>query len=289
MRTEKEMLDLIINTAKEDERIRAVLMEGSRADKNALKDIFQDYDIVYVVNDVAPFYNNTEYIKRFGELLMLQMPETMRGPANDGHFGYLMQFADGNRIDLTFDTAENCEDKKDDTPLIVLLDKDGIFRQEDYNTDDRNFHVKPPNENDYFSSCNDFWWLCGMNIAKGIWRDELPIVMYMMNTWMRNELHYMIDYYIGIKNDFKVSAGKCGKYYKNFLSERHYNMYKATYSDAEYENIWKAVFTAGELFRELAIEVGEHFNYDYLHEDDRKVTAFMKHIKNLPKDAKEIY
>ena len=29
MRTEKEMLDLIINTAIEDERIRAVIMNGS--------------------------------------------------------------------------------------------------------------------------------------------------------------------------------------------------------------------------------------------------------------------
>lgn len=41
MRTEKEMYDLIINTAKEDERIRAVYMNGSRTNVNAPKDIFQ--------------------------------------------------------------------------------------------------------------------------------------------------------------------------------------------------------------------------------------------------------
>lgn len=40
MRTEQEMLDLILNTAKEDERIRAVIMNGSRANKNVSKDCF---------------------------------------------------------------------------------------------------------------------------------------------------------------------------------------------------------------------------------------------------------
>ena len=49
MRTEQEMLDLIINTAKEDHRIRAVYMEGSRTNPKVPRDIFQDYDIEYIV------------------------------------------------------------------------------------------------------------------------------------------------------------------------------------------------------------------------------------------------
>ena len=49
MRSEQEMFDLILNTAKEDERIRAVMMNGSRANPNAPRDCFQDYDIVYFV------------------------------------------------------------------------------------------------------------------------------------------------------------------------------------------------------------------------------------------------
>ena len=51
MRSEQEMFDLILNTAREDKRIRAVYMNGSRTNPNAPKDIFQDYDIVYVVRD----------------------------------------------------------------------------------------------------------------------------------------------------------------------------------------------------------------------------------------------
>jgi aminoglycoside 6-adenylyltransferase len=35
MRTEREMLDLIINTARNDERVRAVIMNGSKVNPNA--------------------------------------------------------------------------------------------------------------------------------------------------------------------------------------------------------------------------------------------------------------
>ncbi|MDR2558472.1 MAG: aminoglycoside 6-adenylyltransferase [Oscillospiraceae bacterium] len=283
MRTEKEMLDLIINTAKEDERIRAVIMNGSRANPSVPKDIFQDYDICYIVEDVAPFFNNKEYIKRFGELLMLQMPETMRGAENDGNFAYLMQFADGNRIDLSF-TSEKYED--DGEPASVLLDKDNDLPS--VGTDDKIYHVKSPTENDYFSCCNDFWW-CSMNVAKGIWRDELPYAMEMYNDVVRKELHSMIDWYVGMKNNFAVSVGKSGKYYKNYLSEKQYEMYRATFSGADYDYVWKSLFKAGDLFRSVALGVGVHFGFTYLHEDDRRVCAYLKHVQKLPKDAKEVY
>ena len=57
-RSEQEMLDLIIQTANEDDRVLAVMMNGSRADVHVKKDIYQDYDIVYFVDDVAPFWDN---------------------------------------------------------------------------------------------------------------------------------------------------------------------------------------------------------------------------------------
>ena len=46
MRSEQEMLDLIVGIAREDKCIRAVIMNGSRANPNAPRDFFQDFDIV---------------------------------------------------------------------------------------------------------------------------------------------------------------------------------------------------------------------------------------------------
>src|SRR5258708_8892078 len=123
MRSESEMPHLIIETAREDDQIRAVIMNGSRANPNAPRDPFQDYDIVYLVKDVAPFWKNLEWIKRFGELMILQMPEDMQdpSPANDGGFIYLMQFMDGNRIDLSIYPVSDLETLESASDNIVLL------------------------------------------------------------------------------------------------------------------------------------------------------------------------
>lgn len=66
MRKEKEMFDLIISTAQRDDRIRAVYMNGSRTNKKVKKDLLQDYDIVYVVKQNRPFYEDKYWIDIFG-------------------------------------------------------------------------------------------------------------------------------------------------------------------------------------------------------------------------------
>ena len=75
MRDEKEMLGLIIETARLDERIKAVWMNGSRANPHAKRDLFQDYDIVYLVEETKPFYEDASWIDRFGERLYAQRPD----------------------------------------------------------------------------------------------------------------------------------------------------------------------------------------------------------------------
>ena len=122
MRTQQEMFDLIINTAKSDERIRASLLVGSRANPTAPKDEYQDYDVCYFVTDMKPFFDNPSWIEEhFGKPLIMQTPETMRGADGGGHFTYLMIFPDGNRIDLTFNYTKYIDNGE---PAITLLDKD---------------------------------------------------------------------------------------------------------------------------------------------------------------------
>ena len=77
MRSEEEMMNLILQVAKDDERVRAVYLNGSRTNPNAPKDCFQDYDVVYVVTDTKPYYENHDWINHFGTVLYMQMPEYM--------------------------------------------------------------------------------------------------------------------------------------------------------------------------------------------------------------------
>ena len=128
MRNEKEMLELILTKAEEIDTIRLVEMNGSRVSSTAKKNPFQDYDIVYYVEDIDSFLKDHSWVDYFGERILLQMPDQMViPPANSRRksFSYLMLFTDGNRIDLTL-TPVNLAEKylKSNEARKILLDKD---------------------------------------------------------------------------------------------------------------------------------------------------------------------
>jgi aminoglycoside 6-adenylyltransferase len=288
MRTEQEMLDLILDTARQDERIRAVIMNGSRANPNAPRDCFQDFDIVYVVTDVAPFEHNYDWIKRFGELMILQMPEDMQDPPpqGDGHFVYLMQFADGNRIDLGIYPLDKLDELTQDSLGLLLLDKDGTIEPFPP-ASERDYLPTPPTAKAFFDCCNEFWWVSPY-VAKGLWRQEILYAKYFSDV-VRDQLSRMIDWYIGVQTRFSRSPGKFGKYVQRYLESELWDLLLRTYSDAQYEHTWEALYAMGELFRRLAIQVAGHFGFDYPYGDDERVSAHLRHVHNLPRDAKEMY
>jgi aminoglycoside 6-adenylyltransferase len=289
VRSEQEMLELIVNTAQNDDRIRAVIMNGSRANPNARRDIFQDFDIVYLVTDVASFRDDPSWINRFGEIMILQMPEAMQDPPpnNDGGFAYLMQFTDGNRIDLGLFPLAKLHELKGDSLSRLLLDKDGIFEP-----------FAPPSESDYLprpptakafeDCCNEFWWVCPY-VAKGLWREEIVYAKCMLDQVVREQLEKMLAWYVGVQTGFLGNPGKFGKYLDRYLEPELWDMLQKTYADAGYDNTWDALFAMCALFRLIATRVAEHFGFDYLQGDDDRVSAHLEHVRLLPKDATEMY
>lgn len=278
MRTEQEMFDLILNFAKKDTRVRAVYMNGSRTNPNAPKDVYQDYDIVYVVDNFESFTADHSWIDQFGERLILQMPEAMRYPSGAGHFNWMMLFTDGNRLDLTLIPVQKPELIDKDSLTIKLLDKDGILPIFPIASDE-DYKVKPPTELFYLSCCNNFWW-CLQNIAKGIAREELPYAMLMYHNIVREELHDMISWYVGTITDFSVSSGKMGKYFNKFLPSELYEQYTRTYSDGDYNHLWNAVFTACDLFHLKAVQVGSYLGYPYNRKDEEGIRTYLAAVKN---------
>ena len=289
MRSEQEMLELIVGTAKKDERIRAVVLNGSRANPNAPRDPFQDFDVVYYVTDVTPFRHNHEWIKRFGEIMILQMPEAMQDPppTNDGGFAYLMQFTDGNRIDLGLFPVAKLDELEGDSLSQLLLDKDGIFRPF-APPSDRDYLPRPPTAKAFEDCCNEFWWVCPY-VAKGLWREEIVYAKYMFDQVVREQLLKMLNWYVGMRTQFSRNPGKFGKYFEQYLEPELWDMLQKTYADAGYDSTWDAMFTMCALFRRIATQVAEHFGFDHPHDDDEKVSAHLEHVRLLPKDAKEMY
>lgn len=293
MRTEKEMFDLILGAADRDDRVRAVYMNGSRANPNAKKDIFQDFDIVYVVTETASFLKDDGWINVFGNLIICQEPDKldkMQGRDVDfaNGYTYLMQFTDGNRIDLHLQPKHILgEEYGRDKLTIPLLDKDHCLPQIPPPSDE-DYWVKKPSYGKYFSRCNNFWWVAPY-CAKGLWREEILYTIEVMNSYVRQELMTMLYWYAGIQTGFKVSIGKANKNLKKYLRPDIWDRLMVTFNMSDYEASWKALITTCELFEEIAPEVGEALGYEYKHYESKRSFEFIKHIRELPKDAKGIY
>lgn len=288
MRTEQEMLNLILSFAKADENIRAVIMNGSRVNPNVKKDVLQDFDIACLVRDVALYIRNDNIPNYFGEVLIEQEPENMQDPPaeNSGNYAYLMQFKDGNRIDLSFYPVEQLKSALNDSLTIVLLDKDGIVG-EIPPASDIDYLPKEPTEKLFQDCCNEFWWVTPY-VAKGLWRGELTYAKNMQDMVVREQLLKMLTWYFGVKTGFKKSPGKLGKYIKDDVESEIWSELEETYSDANFENIWESLFMMGKLFRRTAKVVASHFGFQYPQQDDDNVSEYIRKIKNLPTDAKEI-
>jgi len=289
MRSEQEMLDLIVEVARSDERIRAVILNGSRANPNAPRDFFQDYDVVYVVTDFEPFKYNLEWIERFGELMILQMPEDMQDPAPADHSGfvYLMQFTDGNRIDLGIFPVSRLPELLNDSLTVVLLDKDGIVPPLPPSSD-RDYLPKPPTAKAFADCCNEFWWVAPY-VAKGLWREEILYAKCMLDEYVRPTLTKMLVWHIGVKTGFSRNTGKLGKYFENYLEPELWEMLLKTYSDAGYENTWNALFVMCDLFRKVAVPLAGQYGFEYPFRDDQRVFSHLQHVRCLPRDAKDMY
>jgi aminoglycoside 6-adenylyltransferase len=282
MRNEQEMLELILETAKNDQRIRAVIMNGSRTNENTPRDCFQDFDIVYIVSDVASFKKDPHWIDRFGERMILQMPDDMQDPppSEDERFAYLMQFMDGNRI-------SKLEELGQDSLSVLLLDKDRIL-EPFAPPSEHDYLPQPPTAKEFFNCCNEFWWVCPY-VAKGLWRQEITYAKYNLEHYVRDQLMTMLTWHVGVKTKFSRSSGKLGKYLEQYLEPELWEMLLKTYSDASVENTWDALETMCTLFRRTAVGVAGHFGYEYLNSDDERVSAHLKHVRFLPKDALEMY
>ncbi len=195
----------------------------------------------------------------------------------DGRFTYLILLADGNRIDLTLVPAEKSGLLGEDSLTVPLLDKDGILPAFPENSD-RDYWVKRPSELEFSSCCNNFWW-CIQNVAKGLVRGELAYAMTMYHTVVREELHRLLNWYIGAGADFRVSPGKWGKFYQSHLPEEYYIQYEKTFSGPGFEEGWKAMEEMCRLFAGLAPQTAERLGYLYRKDEEEGMLRYLRWLK----------
>jgi len=280
MRSEAEIKNLILDIAKQDNRIRAVLLNGSRANSNIKPDRFQDFDIVFIVDNLESFTTDHSWTNVFGEKIIFQLPDEMTFGNENIHqkkvsFAYLMLFKDKNRIDLTlFPKQKITSDFKPDSLTTLWLDKDNLFRKLPRSSD-KDYHIKKPTEKEFLDTCNEFWWV-STYVVKGLLRNEIIYAKQTLETVVRPMFMKVIEWKVGIENEFGVSPGKGSKFLKTHLSNDFYEKILHTYSGYEIEENWKSLLLTTEIFQQTSNFVADKLGFGINKIEEQNTISYLK-------------
>ena len=290
MRTPDEMFALFNKIAREDDRIRVMTLEGSRVNPNVKPDLWQDYDITFLVTEMESYLQSDEWLKVFEEedkpetkRIFMQKPEAMDlFPVDipNGWFSYLMLFEDGVKIDLTLIPVEDVENYLQQDPLIrVLLDKDGSVKDVPEPTDEL-FWIQKPSAA-FVKDCANEFLMVSTYVAKGLLRGELLFAQNIFEEVFRVELHRMLGYLAGVRRGFPINTGKRNKWLPQFLTEEERQLMCTTLRLDSLENIWCALYAAMDLFKKAMQEICSALAYPYPYDVD----AMRNYIEKLIKMA----
>lgn len=292
MLPETEMYRRILGFAEARDDVRAVILNGSRANPTARPDPLRDFDIVYLVRDVA-YYKEIPVQAVFGEAVfgpLLVWQRTDESELFGEHFpktvSYLMQFADGNRIDLTLaaveDFARFCFD---DRLSVVLLDKDGALPELPPPNDSTHW-VRLPTERIFTECRTEFWWVAPY-VAKALWRGQVLLAEECLGA-VRAMFRKMLEWRAASETGFSRSFGKAGDGLKDALPAPLWEAYRASFPPAEEDALWEALFSMCRSFSALTEDTARRFGFSVSDRFDRDVPRFLRYLRALPRDAETL-
>lgn len=264
MRTEAEMLDVILKTA-ETLQVKAVAMSGSRTNQKTSKDEFQDYDVVYVVENLDELITDLSWLDRFGKRIIEQ-------EVTLGHRRlYLMLFEDGNRIDLALCPKDRIKEWVDsEAGFTVLEDPNGLF--ELYSPSPQRFWTNPASAIDFENACNEFWWVSAY-VVKGICRNQLIYAIDHLYGICQQEFLKILAWQVASARG-KVDIGKNYKYLFQYLPAEKEKEFSNLLDFSSIEKLSQSLLATMQLFHREAQRLAQKLGFDYDKEVAEKMIEY---------------
>ena len=270
MRTETEMFDVILQTAKVLQ-VDAVAMSGSRTNPKAPKDEFQDYDVVYVVDDLDNLTSDLSWLDQFGTRIIEQ--HNVLGNRRL----YLMLFEDRNRIDLTLCPTEYIQEWVDsEAGFTVLEDKKGLF--EPYFPSPQRFWTSPASAIDFEKACNEFWWVSAY-VVKGICRKQAIYATDHLCGICQQELLKVFAWQVASDRG-EVDIGKNYKYLFQYLPAEKEKEFSNLLDFSSVEKLTQSLFATMQLFHREAQILAQKIGFAYDKEVAKKMIKYAEERLN---------
>ena len=263
-RSQEQMLRLILQTAK-SLQIDAVALSGSRTDTKAPKDEFQDYDVVYVVDDLDTLTRDLAWLHQFGTRNIEQ--HNILGNRRL----YLMLFEDGNRIDLTLCPKDHIQEwVESEADFTVLEDPKGLFVP--HSPSPERFWTSPASETDFEKSYNEFWWVSAY-VVKGICRKQVIYATDHLYGICQQELLKILAWQVA-RDRGVVDIGKNYKYLFNYLPVEKEKEFSNLLDFSSLDKITQSLLATIQLFQQEAQYLAQKMGFKYEKEVAEKMMRY---------------
>ena len=266
MRTDTEMMNMILQIADTLE-VEAIALSESRTNPQASKDEFQDYDVVYIVENLNDLLSDLSWLDQFGMRLIEQHNVL-------GHRRlYLMLFEDENRIDLTLCPKEYIQEWVDsEANFEVIKDDKGLF--EAYQPNSKRYWTCPPTEEEFAASCNEFWWVSAY-VVKAIRRNQLIYATDHLYGICQQELLKVLAWQLA-SDKGAVNIGKNYKYLFHYLPTEKEKEFSALLNLSSIEKVSQSLFATMNVFDREAKSLAQEMGFAYDQEVAEKMMRYAK-------------
>lgn len=271
MSTTDPMIDELAQWAEDREDVRLLILTSTRAIPGGYVDAYSDYDVIVVVNAVKPMVEDTTWQEHFGDVLISYWDPLNVDPRSGAEsVSNITNYVNGLKIDFSLwspqhyiDVTTGPEpDEELDAGYHVVLDKDGLTTHLPEPTFTA-YIPQRPDEATYLRLITDF--LIGVPyVAKGLIRDQLLPTKWVLDFDMRfNYLVPMLEWRVECDHDWTLKSGNLGKGLKAHLPDDVWTTMEQTFTGAEPEGNWDALFAMIALFDRVAREVADLLGFAY--------------------------
>lgn len=284
MDVRENKLNQIVDWARNNDNVSVVLLTSSLSNPNAPRDYFSDLDIELVFNDLSSVLASDGWLSEFGKVIakVVENEAVFAGK----HAMRMVLYDDYVKVDFKlYDIAHFLTEVNSsqlpgdwDVGYLVLLDKDQLTSQLKPPTY-QSVVIKRPTEEKFRQVLNDFWWDMTY-VAKSLARDEIFYAKFMSENIMRTDyLVPLLEWYIAIDHDWRITTNKHGRLFKKYLSADLWKRIELTFSGSAIDDNWHALFAYADLGHDLGVELSEKLGYSYpteLEENIRHYLAFVR-------------
>ncbi|RZQ63138.1 aminoglycoside 6-adenylyltransferase [Amycolatopsis suaedae] len=286
MEDPEQLLADILDWAKTDDRIVAVVQTGSRARRDGRVDAYSDLDIELIGPGWRELAADREWSDRFGTELVSVSTDPEPEPEDDDWASRLVVYAGGRKVDFTLAGPERLSrlaeglDDLYQRGYVVHLDKAGVTAGLAAPTGAAPVPARPTREE--FDEALDEFWFEATQIPVYLARGDLWVVKFRDNT-MKEFLLRMLQWYAATGPSGPPDVWHIGHHMDEWLPTELYDRVRASFGHFDAADSLRALRVTTALFRDVSAEVAARCGFPPRADLPDKVAAHIDALaRSLP-------